>query len=153
MAMHAKVVDIIITIIIMIIIMHVKVVDVFLVQESNFTNSGEGRPLEMLKKLEGGWLEEHLEKLVYLLRLLVVVGCCCWLLQGHQVKFVFLLRTEMPAGGFEDGKQADADMRRELSRKGLGRFRHSQHFVILLWNNLCLLLNDFCVFKVRSPSA
>ena len=72
MAMHAKVVDIIITIIIMIIIMHFKVVDVFLVQESNFTNSGEGRPLEMLKKLEGGWLEEHLEKLVYLLRLLVV---------------------------------------------------------------------------------
>ena len=56
----------------MIIIIHVKVVDVFLVQESNFTNSGEGRPLEMLKKLEGGWLEEHLEKLVYLLRLLVV---------------------------------------------------------------------------------
>ena len=72
MAMHAKVVDIIITIIIMIIIMHFKVVDVFLVQESNFTNSGEGRPLEMLKKLEGGWLEEHVEKLVYLLRLLVV---------------------------------------------------------------------------------
>ena len=56
----------------MIIIIHVKVVDVFLVQESNFTNSGEGRPLEMLKKLEGGWLEEHIEKLVYLLRLLVV---------------------------------------------------------------------------------
>ena len=56
----------------MIIIIHVKVVDVFLVQESNFTNSGEGRPLEMLKKLEGGWLEEHVEKLVYLLRLLVV---------------------------------------------------------------------------------
>ena len=72
MAMHAKVVDIIITIIIIMIIIHVKVVDVFLVQESNFTNSGEGRPLEMLKKLEGGWLEEHLEKLVYLLRLLVV---------------------------------------------------------------------------------
>ena len=72
MAMHAKVVDIIITIIIIMIIIHVKVVDVFLVQESNFTNSGEGRPLEMLKKLEGGWLEEHVEKLVYLLRLLVV---------------------------------------------------------------------------------
>ena len=72
MAMHAKVVDIIITIIIIMIIIHVKVVDVFLVQESNFTNSGEGRPLEMLKKLEGGWQEEHQEKLVYLLRLLVV---------------------------------------------------------------------------------
>ena len=76
MAMHAKVVDIIITIIIIMIIIHVKVVDVFLVQESNFTNSGEGRPLEMLKKLEGGWLEEHVEKLVYLLRLLVVAGYC-----------------------------------------------------------------------------
>ena len=126
MAMHAKVVDIIITIIIMIIILHVKVVDVFLVQESNFTNSGEGRPLEMLKKLEGGWLEEHVEKLVYLLRLLVVI---CWLLQGHQDKLVYFLRKEMPAGGFEDGKEADADMRRELSWRGLGRFsfRHSQH--------------------------
>ena len=36
MAMHAKVVDIIITIIIMIIIMHVKVVDVFLVHVRDF---------------------------------------------------------------------------------------------------------------------
>jgi len=91
--------------------MHAKVVDVFLVQESNFTNSGEGRPLEMLKKLEGGWLEEHLEKLVY------------------------LLRTEMPAGGFEDGKEADADMRRELSRRGLGRLDHLQPDDLFLYTD------------------
>ena len=77
--------------------MHFHVVDVFLVQESNFTNSGEERPLDFLKKLEDGWLEEYREKLVY------------------------LLRTEMPPGGFEDGKEADADMRRQLSRQGLHR--------------------------------
>ena len=47
----------------------------------------------------------------------------------HQDKFVYLLRTEMPAGGFEDGKEADADMRRELSRRGLGRFRPTQHLL------------------------
>ena len=77
--------------------MHFNVVDVFLVQESNFTNSGEERALELLKKLEGSWLEEYKEKLVY------------------------LLRTDLPPGGFEDGKAADADMRRQLSLRGLQR--------------------------------
>ena len=84
--------------------MHFHVVDVFLVQESNFTNSGEERPLDFLKKLEDGWLEKYREKLVY------------------------LLRTEMPPGGFEDGKEADADMRRQLSRRGLERFYRSYFF-------------------------
>ena len=77
--------------------MHFDVVDVFLVQESNFTNSGEERSLELMKKLEAGWLKEYDEKLIY------------------------LLRTEIPPGGFEDGKKADADMRRQLSKKGLQR--------------------------------
>ena len=77
--------------------MHFDVVDVFLIQESNFTNSGKERPLELLNKVEGGWLEEYQDKLVY------------------------LQRTEMPPGGFEDGKEADADMRTQLSRQGLHR--------------------------------
>ena len=77
--------------------MHFDVVDVFLVQESNFTNSGEERSLELMKKLEAGWLKEYDEKLIY------------------------LLRTEIPPGGFEDGKEADADMRTQLSRQGLHR--------------------------------
>ena len=101
MAMHAKVVDIIITIIIMIIIMHVKVVDVFLVQESNFTNSGEGRPLEMLKKLEGGWLEEHLEKLVYLLRLLVAAGCY----KGTKTSLSTFSGRKYPQGGLRTARR------------------------------------------------
>ena len=81
--------------------MHFDVVDVFLVQESNFTNSGEERVLELLKKLEGSWLEEYKDKLVY------------------------LLRTDLPPGGFDDGKGADADMRRQLSRQGLQRLENT----------------------------
>ena len=81
--------------------MHFNVVDVFLVQESDFTNSGEERALELLKKLKDGWLEEYEEKLVY------------------------LQRTEIPPGGFEDGKEADADMRRQLSRRGLQRLENT----------------------------
>ena len=77
--------------------MHFDVVDVFLIQESNFTNSGEERALEFLQKLEGGWLEEYQDKLVY------------------------LQRTEIPPGGFDDGKEADADMRTQLSKQGLHR--------------------------------
>ena len=77
--------------------MHFDVVDVFLIQESNFTNSGEERALELLQKLEGGWLEEYQDKLVY------------------------LQRTEIPPGGFDDGKEADADMRTQLSKQGLHR--------------------------------
>ena len=82
--------------------MHFDVVDVFLIQESNFTNSGEERALELLQKLEGGWLEEYQDKLVY------------------------LQRTEIPPGGFDDGKEADADMRRQLSRQGLHRLANIQ---------------------------
>ena len=82
--------------------MHFDVVDVFLIQESNFTNSGKERALELLQKLEGGWLEEYQDKLVY------------------------LQRTEGPPGGFEDGKEADADMRRQLSRQGLHRLANIQ---------------------------
>ena len=77
--------------------MHFDVVDVFFIQESNFTNSGEERALEFLQKLEGGWLEEYQDKLVY------------------------LQRTEIPPGGFDDGKEADADMRTQLSKQGLHR--------------------------------
>ena len=72
----------------------------FLIQESNFTNSGQERALELLQKLEGGWLEEYEDKLVY------------------------MQRTEIPPGGFEDGKEADADMRRQLSRQGLNRLKN-----------------------------
>ena len=82
--------------------MHFDVVDVFLVQESNFTNSGKERALGLLKKVKGGWLEDYQEKLVY------------------------LQRTEMPPGGFEDGKEADADMRRQLSWRGLERLENIQ---------------------------
>ena len=90
--------------------MHFNVVDVFLVQESNFTNSGEERALKLLKKLEEGWLEEYEEKLVY------------------------LLRTDLPPGGFEDGKEADADMRRQLSRRGLERLENIFFKQILEFN-------------------
>jgi hypothetical protein len=48
--------------------MHQAVVDVFLVQESNFTNSGSARPLELGRRLAAGWLPGHRAKLRYLPR-------------------------------------------------------------------------------------
>ena len=62
------------------------------IQESNFTNSGGENKLKLKEKLSGGLFAK---------------------------KIIYLERTEFPAGGFEDGVLADADMRRHLGQEGL----------------------------------
>ena len=71
------------------------VVDVFIIGESNFTNSGGSRELIFLNLLENGWLKPYHDKILYLFR-------------GYA-----------PPTGFEDGVAADAFMRSELTQKGL----------------------------------
>ena len=113
--------------------MHFDVVDVFLVQESNFTNSGKERALGLLKKVKGGWLEDYQEKLVY------------------------LQRTEMPPGGFEDGKEADADMRRQLSWRGLERLENILFLFLALisiflgWKTCSLMTCSFTQTVTNFP--
>ena len=71
------------------------VVDVFVIGESNLTNSGGSRDLIFLNLLENGWLKPYHDKILYLFR-------------GYA-----------PPTGFEDGVAADAFMRSELTQKGL----------------------------------
>lgn len=71
------------------------VVDVFVIGESNLTNSGGSRDLIFLELLQGGWLKPYHDKIVH------------------------LFRDYPPPTGFEDGVKADAFMRSELTAKGL----------------------------------
>ena len=48
--------------------MHYSTVDIFIVQESNFTNSGESKPLSLKEKLSSGWLSEFQDKILYIER-------------------------------------------------------------------------------------
>jgi len=71
------------------------VVDVFLVAESNLTNSGGTRDLVFLNLFKSGWLKPYQDKIVY------------------------IFRGVPPPTGYEDGAKADAYMRSELTRQGL----------------------------------
>jgi len=71
------------------------VVDVFLIGESNMTNSGGSRELSFHRLLQSGWLKPYHDKIVYVFRGLP------------------------PPKGFDDGVYADAYMRFHLTRKGL----------------------------------
>ena len=71
-----------------------EVVDVFLVGESNLTNSGGTRELTFLNLFKSGWLKPYHKKIVY------------------------IYRGEPPPDGYEDGAKADAFMRSELTRQG-----------------------------------
>ena len=59
-----------------------EVADVFIIQESNFTNSGKSKPLTLKDRLENSWLWEFHKKIVY------------------------LSRTSEPAGGFRFGQSS-----------------------------------------------
>ena len=48
--------------------MHYEVVDIFIVQESNFTNAGKSKPLFFKNKLSTGWLAKFQDKILYILR-------------------------------------------------------------------------------------
>lgn len=71
------------------------VVDVFLIGESNMTNSGGSRELSFHHLLSNGWLKPYHDKIVY------------------------VFRGVPPPKGFDDGVYADAYMRFHLTRKGL----------------------------------
>jgi len=71
------------------------VVDVFLIGESNMTNSGGSRELSFHKLLQNGWLKPYHDKIVY------------------------VFRGVAPPKGFDDGVYADAYMRFHLTRKGM----------------------------------
>lgn len=71
------------------------VVDVFLIGESNMTNSGGHRELSFHQLLQGGWLRPYHDKIVY------------------------VFRGVPPPKGFDDGVYADAYMRFHLTRRGL----------------------------------
>ena len=74
------------------------VVDVFLVAESNLTNSGGTRDLVFLNLFKSGWLKPYQDKIVY------------------------IFRGVPPPTGYEDGAKADAYMRSELTRQGMAQW-------------------------------
>ncbi len=71
------------------------VVDVFVIGESNMTNSGGSRPLLFYDMLSSGWLRPYHDKITY------------------------VFRGDPPPSGFEDGVKADAYMREHLTIHGL----------------------------------
>jgi beta-1,4-mannosyl-glycoprotein beta-1,4-N-acetylglucosaminyltransferase len=73
------------------------VVDVFLIGESNMTNSGGTRELTFLNMLKSGWLRPYQDKIVY------------------------VFRGTPPPSGFDDGAAADAYMRSHLTMEGLNQ--------------------------------
>ena len=86
------------------------VVDVFIIQESNFTNAGAENPLR---------LRRQLDKLPLNIR----------------DKILLIERTEPPAEGFSDGKLADADMRRHLGQEGMQRLSEVRLDDIYVYND------------------
>ena len=48
--------------------MHYDVVDIFIVQESNFTNAGKSKPLIFKDKFSAGWLSQFQDKILYIVR-------------------------------------------------------------------------------------
>ena len=86
------------------------VVDVFIIQESNFTNAGSENPLR---------LQQQLVKLPANIR----------------DKILLIERTIPPADGFSDGKKADADMRRHLGQEGLRRLSDIRLDDIYVYND------------------
>jgi len=48
--------------------MHYDAVDIFIVQESNFTNSGQSKELFFKEKLSNGWLSQFQDKILYITR-------------------------------------------------------------------------------------
>ena len=87
------------------------VVDVFVIGESNFTNSGGSRDLIFLELLQGGWLKPYHDKIVHLFR-------------GYP-----------PPTGFEDGVKADAFMRSQLTAKGLAAMVNLQEDDLWLYSD------------------
>lgn len=76
-----------------------EVVDVFLIGESNLTNSGGTRDPTFLNLLKAGWLKPYHDKIVH------------------------VFRSQQPPTGYEDGALADAFMRSELTQRGLEQLR------------------------------
>ena len=73
--------------------MQADVVDVFVIHESNYTNSGKTKPPQFRHKfLNEGWLKKY-----------------------HH-KFVYIFQDTFPEEGLSDGKIADAYMRRHLGQ-------------------------------------
>ncbi len=71
------------------------VVDLFVIAESNMTNSGGTRPLVFGNMLKSGWLSPY----------------------HHKIMYVF--RDTPPPTGFDDGVKADAYMRTHLTNSAL----------------------------------
>jgi beta-1,4-mannosyl-glycoprotein beta-1,4-N-acetylglucosaminyltransferase len=78
--------------------MQADVVDVFIIHESNYTNSGKPKPVHFLNMFR----EQE------------------WLKQYHQ-KIVYIFQDSFPKEGFLDGKIADAFMRRNLGQSAFNK--------------------------------
>ena len=70
--------------------MQAEAVDVFILHESNYSNSGSVKQPQFLQKFQQGWLRQY-----------------------HN-KFVYIFQSTFPEEGVADGKIADAYMRRNL---------------------------------------
>ena len=86
------------------------VVDVFIIQESNFTNAGSANPLRLQEKLVT--LPSYIRD-----------------------KILLIERTIPPSEGFSDGKVADADMRRHLGQEGVRRLSDIRLDDIYVYND------------------
>merc|ERR1739844_483642 len=87
------------------------VVDVFLIGESNMTNSGGARELSFHRLLQSGWLKPYHDKIVY------------------------VFRGSPPPKGFDDGVYADAYMRFHLTRKGLMQLKDVREDDLFLYTD------------------
>ena len=95
-----------------------EVVDVFIIQESNHTNSGKSKRLSLKDRLEKNWLWKYHSKILYLAKTSTPVGgfrCVQLYNNSYQVLSRFISYF------LSDGVAVDKDMRRHLGQEGLRR--------------------------------
>ena len=109
------------------------VVDVFIIQESNFTNSGSENKLRLKQRLEqGGW--QFRDKIVFIERTQPPPGgfrCAPKYLQNTNT----MLPTSICCRCCSNGELADADMRRHLGREGLRRLTEVRLDDLYIYND------------------
>lgn len=92
--------------------MQASIVDVFILHESNYTNSGKPKEPNFLNKFRQGWLKEH-----------------------HS-KFLYIIQDSFPEQGLTDGKIADDYMRRHLGQTTfLKRFKEVKDDDLFIYND------------------
>ena len=93
--------------------MQYDVVDVFILHESNYTNSGGLKEPLFLHKFQNGWMKQYHDK------------------------FVYIFQDHFPSEGYNDGVVADSYMRRNLGQTAFHkRLKHFKDDDIFIYNDV-----------------